>query len=526
MELAEVIGDGCPYTITRTWTVTDACGQMASASQVITVVDTELPVLSGVPADTAAECDMVPEPAMVTATDNCAADLEVVFTETVIEGDCFPTYTLVRCWTATDACGNTAEACQTIEVSDTTPPVVVSGDVIVQVSCEDADIMIPFVITDNCDDACEIYETITFENYELSGGCAGYIIRHYLVVDDCGNSTEFEQILQLYDDQAPVFTSFPEDMIVDCGAPIAPVTPEVMDNCDDDVNLSMTETLVPGDCLQEYSVIYTWTAIDHCDNIAVMSQTITVVDDQAPVAEFIAEDVTIECGDAEPLVVPVFTDNCDTEVEITAISGIVPMDCGYLIERAWTGTDDCGNSTTVSQVITVVDTTAPVLVGVPENVTVPCNMIPDAPEVYAVDSCNEGTELTVAFEETADGSGCDYTITRTWTADDGCGNVSALTQTIVVSACIFGCTDETACNYSPEATCDDFSCDFSSCLTAGCYADFNQDGSRDASDLLILLGVWDCVGDLEQCPCDLNGDQQVNTEDMLELLGVYGTNCE
>src|SRR5258708_36000894 len=48
------------YTLTRTWTATDTCGNVASSSQVITVQDTAKPVLVGVPADVTVACDAVP----------------------------------------------------------------------------------------------------------------------------------------------------------------------------------------------------------------------------------------------------------------------------------------------------------------------------------------------------------------------------------------------------------------------------------------------------------------------------------
>ena len=48
--------------------------------QEISVVDTQHPVLAGVPADVEVECDAVPAPAAVTATDTCdpAPSLEFV----------------------------------------------------------------------------------------------------------------------------------------------------------------------------------------------------------------------------------------------------------------------------------------------------------------------------------------------------------------------------------------------------------------------------------------------------------------
>jgi hypothetical protein len=49
-------GNTCPETITRTWTYTDACGNPASAVQMITVDDTIVPVFAAEPIDVTVQC--------------------------------------------------------------------------------------------------------------------------------------------------------------------------------------------------------------------------------------------------------------------------------------------------------------------------------------------------------------------------------------------------------------------------------------------------------------------------------------
>jgi hypothetical protein len=63
----------CPnqYTLTRTWTATDACGNVTNASQVFNVVDTTPPVISALPAPTTVQCSGTPTWTTPTATDNC-----------------------------------------------------------------------------------------------------------------------------------------------------------------------------------------------------------------------------------------------------------------------------------------------------------------------------------------------------------------------------------------------------------------------------------------------------------------------
>ena len=78
-------------------------------------------------------------------------------------------------------------------------------------------------------------------------------------------------------------------------------------------------------------------------------------------------------------------------------------ECGNgTITTTCTATDDCGNSTTISQTVTAFDMTAPELVGVPEDVTIDCDDdLPTPPEVTAIDNC--GGEVTVEFEEIRNG---------------------------------------------------------------------------------------------------------------------------
>src|SRR5690606_31083084 len=111
------------YTIVRTWTFADSCGNASSVSQTITVNDTIAPVIDQLPSVTTISCPATPEFAQATATDNCAGDVTLTFEDETTSGDCAGSYTVVRTWTATDACGNASTATQTINVEDTTAPV-------------------------------------------------------------------------------------------------------------------------------------------------------------------------------------------------------------------------------------------------------------------------------------------------------------------------------------------------------------------------------------------------------------------
>jgi hypothetical protein len=420
--LIQTSTEGCPYTITRTWTATDECGNETVASQVLTVVDTTDPILVGVPADAQVECSAIPAPAVVTATDNCDQNMEVGYYEQFIPGnDCF--YTLVRHWEVTDDCGNMASANQVLYVTDTTDPELVGVPANVTVECDEVPAAALVSGTDNCDTNVAVTMTET-----QTEGCSYTIIRTWTGVDNCGNDVSASQIITVVDTTFPVLYGVPANTTLECDqtAPEAVVT--ATDNCTDNLVVSLEASTDMNDC--GYVFTRTWSVSDACGNTTTATQVINFVDTTDPiVTQGVPAELTIECDQDAPYYMPSFSDNCDDSLTVTAISGISNVNpCGYDIERAWTATDDCGNSKTVYQVIHVVDTTNPVLVGVPANAEVECDAVPAPADVTATDNCSEPAVVMVEVIT----EGCPYTITRTWTATDDCGNQDVATQVITV----------------------------------------------------------------------------------------------
>src|SRR4029450_8835965 len=117
----------CPITIVRTYTVTDPCGNSATITQNITVDDTQAPVITGTLAPATAEgCDATAAPPAATTVAELQA-LGVTITDactplTVTSSDAAPTgtcpITIVRTYTVTDPCGNSATITQNITVDD------------------------------------------------------------------------------------------------------------------------------------------------------------------------------------------------------------------------------------------------------------------------------------------------------------------------------------------------------------------------------------------------------------------------
>ena len=115
------------YTIARTWTATDACGNTSTCLQTITIEDSTPPTIHDCAADITIECTASTDPTntgITTATDNCDAAPVVTSMDVTMEGACAQEYTIDRTWTATDACGNTSTCLQTITIEDSTPPTI------------------------------------------------------------------------------------------------------------------------------------------------------------------------------------------------------------------------------------------------------------------------------------------------------------------------------------------------------------------------------------------------------------------
>ncbi|MDX9940968.1 MAG: hypothetical protein RBS53_01975, partial [Bacteroidales bacterium] len=141
------------------------------------------------------------------------------------------------------------------------------------------------------------------------------------------------------------------------------------------------------------------------------------------------------CDDVPPCEpdMPTAMDNCDDDVTITYVDEMTPGDCAseFVVIRTFTAADNCGNTATAQQTITVVDTTAPVFTFVPEDATYECDEEIILVMATAEDNCGDA-EVTYEDEITEGDCPQAYTITRTFTADDGCGNIATEVQIINV----------------------------------------------------------------------------------------------
>jgi hypothetical protein len=148
----------------------------------------------------------------------------------------------------------------------------------------------------------------------------------------------------------------------------------------------------------------------------------------------------------------------------------------YQIIRTWTATSNGIVVGTATQTITVVDNTAPALVGVPANVTASCGNLPAVPNVTAHDACDPSVAVT--YNQTITGAGCNQVVTRTWTATDDCGNVATASQTITVSD-----------NVAPTISCPSNPCVAAAQGQCGAPVNFSATANDNCSGVTVTYSI-------------------------------------
>ena len=425
-------GSTCPGSYTLSLTTSDGTGCESTCEFDVSVDDNEDPLISGVGDDAIILCPDVPVFSEPTASDNCTADPSLTFEDVTTPGDCPQEYSVTRTWTATDGCGNTSTASQTISVEDNSAPEISGVGDPFTVECPAVLVFSEPSASDNCDDD----PLLTFEDVTTPGDCPQEysVTRTWTATDACGNSSQASQTITVEDNTAPEITGVGGPETIECPATPQFSEPFASDLCDDNPLLTFEDVTTPGDCPQEYSVTRTWTATDACGNSSQASQTITVEDNTAPDITGVGGPETIECPATPQFSEPFASDLCDDNPLLTFEDVTTPGDCPqeYSVTRTWTATDACGNSSQASQTITVEDNTAPEITGVGGPETIECPATPLFSEPSASDLCDDNPLLT--FEDVTTPGDCpqEYSVTRTWTATDACGNSSQASQTITV----------------------------------------------------------------------------------------------
>ncbi|SDH46823.1 HYR-like domain-containing protein, partial [Winogradskyella thalassocola] len=308
-----------------------------------------------------------------------------------------------------------------------------------------------YFLEENCDLSFEIQFDATYNgilNPSLQNTLSSASI------DNCNVGVQDPTIINVIQPSEATWASAENDLdrIVDCNDPASLVAAQslepITDKCD------FTYTKVSGsfvsdqNCSNSGTYTNTWTFTDACGRTSSeYVQTISVGNTNGP--DFneleLPENITVQCDaipDAPALTTSV---SCGTaNISYNEIKTDGSCLNQFTLTRVWTATDDCNNTNEHTQIITVLDTTDPVLT-IPNDETLECGDSTDPANTgiaTATDSCGDVSISFVdafvdicgdgnIFNRNSSATGTTM-ITRTWTATDACGNTTSADQIITV----------------------------------------------------------------------------------------------
>ncbi|WP_462152936.1 immunoglobulin-like domain-containing protein [Pseudoalteromonas xiamenensis] len=418
---------------TLTYRVSDVAGNEAIATRTVTVQDAAAPVVTA-PANidvaaTDASGTAATESVITTflsgATANDAVDGVLVVTNDAPA--VFPLGTTSVTFSATDTAGNVATASATVTVVDRNAPVItLTNGASVALPLNSPFVEPGFSAVDNVDGDVTSNVTVTGT---VNSAVVGVYTVNYVVRDSAGNQGAATRTVTVVDNTPPDTTApvvnAPAGVTVvaetSSGLPASDVAisaflagATAVDAVDGDLTVS-------NDAPAVFSIgvtTVTFTARDNAGNTGTATSTVTVtlaVDSEAPVFGGALATVNVEATAAltpVALATPVVTDNSG-KFEL-AVDNKGPYPLGDTIVT-WTAVDAAGNSTSATQLVQVVDTTAPVITGA-TDLTLPARGV----------LTDISKDLTLSASDLVDG-----TVAVVF---DGGSQLRAGTHTVVVSA--------------------------------------------------------------------------------------------
>src|SRR5881628_2128000 len=355
---------------TLSYSVSDGHGNSASASRTVNVVDTTSPVLSLVGAATMTiECHSVFSDPGATARDLCAGDLSgQIQVSGSVDANSVGSYTLS--YSVSDGHGNSASASRTVNVVDTTSPVLsLVGAATMTIECHS-------VFSDPGATARDLCAGDLSGQIQVSGSVdansVGSYTLSYSVSDGHGNSASASRTVNVVDTTAPVLSLVgAATMTIECHSVFSDPGATASDLCAGDLSSQVQVSgSVDANSVGSYTLSYS--VSDGHGNSASASRSVHVVDTTAPVLS-VPPALNVVTGPGATV--------CGVVVSNTALGQAAANDqcAGALVVSrsgvpagnlfpvgtttlTYTVSDPSGNTSSGTQSVTVTDNTPPVLV--------------------------------------------------------------------------------------------------------------------------------------------------------------------
>lgn len=274
--------------------------------------------------------------------------------------------------------------------------------------------------------------------------------------------SECMQIIINEDTEAPAIISCPSDVVIDlaasCDSTAVWTAPTAVDDCG---LVSLTSSHASGDTFTSDTTQVVYTAIDSCGNQSNCSFNVIVTGTCCALDTIICPPDIALCPDTSSLdpaisgyAIATSTDtSCMVPVMTYSDSILTSGPCPGAMEvlRTWTATNpfDSTQTLTCNQAISLIDTIAPIITGMPSDITVfgsgsACSVPVTWTEPIAVDSCS----LSLFGSNIPNGSQFSEGLTTvTYIAVDGCGNQTTASFTVEVQC------SNAACASNPIISC-------------------------------------------------------------------------
>lgn len=290
-------------------------------------------------------------------------------------------------------------------------------------------------------ESCGILDTNYVDDITRTDACLAEVIRTWEVRDSCGNVATATQRILVEDKLPPIFSP-PAEVTIDSVSQLDDLTVTgTVSNARDNCGIRDTTYVDDRSRLEGCTgtVVRTWTLTDSCGGATSAIQVINVSDAEPPQVTA-PSDREVDCLEAlsdQQLAGTISGVSDNVGVRDTTysedISGL--NGCKGSVIRSWTVTDSCGNQTTVSQTVTIRDDIAPTFVA-PFQVTLEClgdldNLDLTGRPLFVSDNCEVSD--TSYTDEVTQVDDCIYSVRRSWTVSDRCGNTATKEQLIQVA---------------------------------------------------------------------------------------------
>ncbi len=329
---------------TNSFTASDAFGNSATCSFLVTIADNEAPVIAAMPSSVsvgndAGQCGAIVTWTAPTITDNC---LGAIITQSNNSGDFFPTGSTTVTYSATDGTYTTT-ASFTITVTDTEAPII-SGIAPVSVNndpgqCGAIVTWTAPTVTDNC-------SGVVFTQSNNSGDF--FPIGNTLVsinATDGVNTAASSFLVTVTDNESPVISACPND-ITSCPGVVTFSDPTATDNCS--VTVAQMVGPTSGSSLTAGNYTVSYTATDGSGNTNQCSFMITI--NPNPTVVLNLSSVAFKCVDDATFTLPTGTPSGGTYAG-NGVSGTMfdPGTAGVgmqAITYVYVDANGCSSSTT------------------------------------------------------------------------------------------------------------------------------------------------------------------------------------